>query len=182
MPFPNLDGTIRACLHSIFDEISAAEWRGREREIVSRFCFGYLIHSFNSDQLGMEVAVPQLSLVELQECKPDTKKHKRDVCKDVVIWPQPKMVTFDHDWEPSYQPLAVIEWTVINPSDSKREKKKKEIKHRYDQCWLRKKSESVENFVGYAILVDATCSPKELCCARFSSGQVWSDWVVLPTS
>jgi hypothetical protein len=69
-----LDGTVRECLLSIFDEISPAEWRGREREIVSRFCFGHLIKSYDRERIGIEVAVPQLSKEVLLECNPDVGK------------------------------------------------------------------------------------------------------------
>ena len=179
-----LDGIIRKCLFSISDEIAPDDWRGREREIVSRFCFGYLIHSYDPDRIGMEVAVPQLRKPVLRKCNPKVKRPRKDVSKDVVIWPRPKTAVFDSNWKPCQQPLAVMEWTVINHSDDKSAKKKKETKYEQDQCWLRRKSKpkSMAGFVGYAVFVDTTSNPKQLKCARVSTGEVCSEWLILSAS
>jgi hypothetical protein len=41
---------------------------------------------------------------------------KKDVCKDVVIWAEPKMTVWDSDFEfkPCREPLSVMLWKVIN--------------------------------------------------------------------
>jgi hypothetical protein len=117
MQLSELDRTIRKCLLSIFDEIGRAEWRGREREIVSRFCFGYLMKFYDPEYLGVEVAVPQLPKDVLLECNPKVKRPGQDVCKDIVIWRERRETAWDKDWKATHEPLAVMEWTVINRLD-----------------------------------------------------------------
>jgi hypothetical protein len=73
-----------------------------------------------------------------------------------------------------------MEWTVINRLDTVGAKKMKRIKHEYDQCWLRKKSEFVPTFAGYAVLVDTTSERKRLVCSTASGGRVRSAWITLP--
>lgn len=181
MQISDLDTVIRKCLYSLFDEISSPDWRGREREMVSRFCFGYLIHSCDPEQIGIEVAVPQLSRNELLYCDPKRNPEsnpKNDVCKDVVIWPRRKMTAFNADWKPDREPQAILEWTAINPSDGK---KSKISNHEYDQRWLRKKAEIVKSFVGYAVLINTTPGTKQLTCVRVSDDGLIPNWIALGT-
>jgi hypothetical protein len=176
MELSKLDELIRECLLRIYDEIAPVEWRGREREIVSRFCFGHLIKRYDPEYIGIEVAVPQLSKDVLLECNPKAKRPGQDVCKDIVIWREPRETTWNQNWKVTHEPLAVIEWTVINHLDDSGARRKKIEKHESDKCWLLKKAD-LAGFVGYAAFVDTTCQPKYLTCARVSAGSVIPDWV-----
>src|SRR5256885_13281345 len=54
----------------------------------------------HASQIGIEVAVPQLRGA----------KRKRQVCKDLVIWPRPMMTCWNKDGAPVIHPLAVLQW------------------------------------------------------------------------
>jgi len=92
----NLDEVIRSSLSSLVAGFSANNWTGRrEREVVSLFCFGHLLRECRPDsflhdaaQISIEVAVPQLAG---QIGRTGKSTSKDQVCKDVVIWPRPRM-------------------------------------------------------------------------------------------
>lgn len=96
----------RAALISFFETLNADQnWRGKEREIISRFAFSNLIslvrpgtalHS--PGQIGIEVRVIQTAV---------TDTNKKEVCKDLIIWQSPHKTAF---FEPYESPLMIIEW------------------------------------------------------------------------
>jgi len=173
-----LDNAIEASLRSFWADIQG--WYGREREMISLFCFRHLIeHLREGDplhdgaQIGIEVAVPQLPREVLRRLK-----CKTDVCKDVVIWAQPKTTVWNSEGKPRQtEPLAVMEWKVINYSDDKRRRDKKLVEHESDKDWLKEKSNLVKaNFVGYAVFIDRTPRSWTLTCARVSEGEINERW------
>jgi hypothetical protein len=123
-----LDNAIEVSLRSFWADIQ--RWYGREREMISLFCFRHLIERLREGhplhdraQIGIEVAVPQLPKEVLHRSK-----CKRVVCKDIVIWAEGKMNVWDADGKPWQEPLAVMEWTVINKSDGKRTRDKEDCR------------------------------------------------------
>jgi hypothetical protein len=86
--------------------------------MISLFCFRHLIPHCRTGtvlcetaQIGIEVAVPQRSMDFLKNAR-----CKKDVCKDVVIWAEPKMTVWGSDFKfkPCREPLSVMLWKVIN--------------------------------------------------------------------
>lgn len=81
-----LEVIVRRALGEFFAAIVQGGWRGREREAVSLFAFEFLAPYAgrsvlgSAAQIGIECAVPQV-----------TAKGKKQVCKDLVIWPRPRM-------------------------------------------------------------------------------------------
>lgn len=71
--------------------------------MVSLFALGHLAqHCYPNGplrltQMGIEVAVPQL---------PGERK-KKDVCKDLVIWPEDKMTCWNDKFDLCREPMAV---------------------------------------------------------------------------
>ncbi|MFZ0418989.1 MAG: hypothetical protein WAM04_12905 [Candidatus Sulfotelmatobacter sp.] len=132
--------------------------------------------------VGIEVAVPQLSRAKVEQLqkkfpslfkKTENVNPRTDVCKDIVIWSEPKITVWDCNWNPCHEPLAIREWTVINRSDSKNSREKKKTKHRFDRSWLKEKTERARNITGYAVFIDGTCTPKKLTCIRIHAP--WRD-------
>lgn len=111
----SLDRVLRGFLHRFTDEIFKRGWRGREREAISLYAFGYLARNRSGllrhpGQIGIEVAIPQLP----------GRSRKRQVCKDLVIWPRPMMTCWDKAGAPVVHPLAVVQWKTCPGSDKRR--------------------------------------------------------------
>lgn len=168
----DIDTLVRSSLSSLADDIFTAGWSGRrEREIVSLFCFGHLLRqcrpgSFLHDptQIGIEVPVPQVAgQVELTG-KP---KSKGQVCKDVVIWPRPRMTCWDAAGDPTVRPASVMEWKHHEGDVSV-----------YDVEWLTAFSASGEDFVGYAVCSNPSGARGfRLSCTRVHRGQSQPQWL-----
>lgn len=106
-----LDVTITQALTSLARELSGVGWSGRrEREVVSLFCFGHLLRQckpggvlYDPTQVAIEVAVPQ---IPGQRNLTGSSRSKAQVCKDIVIWPRPGMVTWGPQGKPLWPPSA----------------------------------------------------------------------------
>ncbi len=139
--------------------------------MVSLYAFGHLVNYVRQGtilseltQIGIEVAVRQL---------PPDKEHprkKKDVRKDLVIWPDPGMTLWKANI-PHNEPLAVMEWKV-NHYLSRASHQQNRREHQEDIRWLRATSLrlGMTDFVGYAVLVENTQVPKRLICTRVHAG------------
>lgn len=167
-----LDALVEKSLRSFFRNI-CSEWCGRENEMVSLYAFGHLAKHVRRGtilsqltQIGIEVAVRQL---------PPDKEHpkpKKDVRKDLVIWPAPGMTLWKAN-VPHHEPLAVMEWKV-NHYLSRASHQQNRREHEGDIRWLCATSlrPGMTDFVGYAVLVENTQVPKRLICTRVHAGAV----------
>jgi hypothetical protein len=184
MLMSDLDSIIEKSLRSLYEDICSLEWCGRENEMVNLYALGHLAKHCvpgtilsELTQIGIEVAVRQLS--------PDKEhpKKKKDVRKDLVIWPDPRMNLWKSNC-PVNEPLAVIEWKV-NHYLNRAVHQQNRREHLEDVNWLRQTSSRLgdANFVGYSVLVENTRNPKELTCIRLCRGK--SDekpWIMIPTA
>jgi hypothetical protein len=175
-----LDSIVEAALRNFFHDISETGWRGREREMVSLFAFGHLLQFcgpqnalFDPAQIGIEVAVPQLN---------DRRGRKENVCKDLVIWPKPKMTCWDSTKHSRIFPASVLEWKTLNPNDATPGRKLKLKEFNTDVDWLMQTSKNLSDFTGFAILIDCGDVHPTLLAARVSRGQVEENWLVLGQS
>jgi hypothetical protein len=175
MRISELDSIVGQSLRSFYSEIcSLPDWRGREREMVSLFALGHLAQHCNPNgpmrltQMGIEVAVPQL---------PGDRK-TRDVCKDLVVWPEDKMTCWNADGKICHEPMAVMEWKV-NYASNRPTHAKNRRDHLRDIQWLRDTSNRLaeRDFVGYAVFIENT---KELTCTRICRGKGES-WIKIPS-
>lgn len=168
----DIDALIRLSLSSLVNDISAADWTGcREREVVSLFCFGHLLRhcrpgTFLHDptQIAIEVAVPQIAEQAGLTGKPTS---KGQVCKDVVVWPRPRMTCWDAAGSPTVRPASVIEWKHDegNVSD-------------YDMKWLMAFSAVARDFVGYAVATSRSrAGAFQLACTRVYEGKSQYRWL-----
>ena len=161
-----LEVIIRESLTQFAQEVARTNWRGREREAVSLYAFGFLVPwrrpggiLHDPSQIGLDVAVGQL---------PGPNK-KKQVCKDLVIWPEPAMVCWDKAGSPTHQPLAIIEWKVRTKKFSA-----------YDEKWLCDYSSGAPQFTGYAISLNPQGASTVLMASRIVRGVLNSDWLRCP--
>ena len=161
----NIDSIVGRSLTSLARELSGGEWKGRrEREVVSLFCFGHLVGQctpggvlHDPAQISIEVAVPQIP------GQPDLTgkaRSKAQVCKDIVIWPRPRMVCWDAQGKPTVAPLSVIEWKHNQGEVSG-----------YDLEWLCEFSARTAEYVGYAVSTNLPSQGFTLSCTRLFGGQ-----------
>jgi len=171
-PINQLDLAIRSSLSSLIEDLSQNHWTGRrEREVVSLFCFGHLLRecrpgSFLHDatQISIEVAVSQVPGQIARTGKPSSKDQ---VCKDIVIWPRPRMTCWDSEGKPTIKPTSIIEWKHNEGAISE-----------YDVDWLREFSIASDEFVGYAVSTSHDRpSNFRLACSRIQWGKVAPAWL-----
>lgn len=168
-----LDPIVKDALSLLANTFQDA-WNGkREREIVSLFCFGHLIHQckpnaflHDPSQIGIEVPVPQ---IESQSSLSGLTSAKTQVCKDIVIWPHPRMTCWDDSGCPTVAPTCIIEWKHNERNVSK-----------YDIQWMTKFSHAHPDFVGYAVCTqDKSFGNFRLSCSRISQGEVEHRWIFI---
>lgn len=166
-----LDEIMRQSLNALSEEISGSGWNGhREREVVSLFCFGHLVGHcvsgavlYDPAQISMEVPVPQ---IRGQTGLTKAATSKDQVCKDIVLWPRPRMVTWDNERKASVSPLSVVEWKHNSGRVSD-----------YDVRWLREFSTQTSDFVGYAVCTNRPARRFALSCTRVTGGQIAERWL-----
>jgi len=165
-----LDAVMSVALRSLVADLSGGRWRGREREVVSLFCFGHLLkHCLPSTvlsdptQIAIEVAVPQ---VPEQKELSGKATSKVQVCKDIVIWPTPRLTCWDADGRALVRPLAIIEW-----------KHGKSAVSEPDVTWLRRFSARTPDFVGYAVCTNGSPDRPALSCTRLFMGERADRWL-----
>lgn len=174
-----LDAVVRRSLRSFATDISLPSWQGREREMVSLYVMGHLLPCCGKSapfrhptQVGIEVAVPQLTRTK-------GAIRKKTVCKDVVIWPRPKMTCWKG--EDLTYPLAVMEWKTVNDTDNPVALKRKQSEYQKDVEWLRATSLLAKSFVGYAVWVNRKGRRPALTCTRVSGGNTTERWLSVTT-
>lgn len=97
---------LRATLTNFAYSILHTPWYGKEREAVSHYAFNFLAKAaqpgtafHDIGQLAMEGRMPGGPL-----------NIKKQVCKDLVIWPAPGSNCWDAERRSVHYPLAVMEW------------------------------------------------------------------------
>lgn len=167
-----IDEPVRSALDTFVEEELAGSWNGRrEREAVSLFAFGALVNQVNTEgalrdprQIGLEVPVPQVTM------DGENGADKKDqVCKDVVIWPDPGMTCWDENHNPTVAPVAIIEWKFDRASI-------------YDANvdWLEAFTETYPNCTGYAVTANQPPSRFTISCTRVTARQTQPKWLHVP--
>lgn len=153
-------------------------WRARENECVNLFAHRFLfarMHPdgplFNLAQIGIEVAVPQVP------ARSPTlgRLRRRDVRKDLVLWPCPEMHPFDRRFGPHWRlsekaeertPAAIVEWKVktrdISPED---------------RAWLEDFTSCYRSTLGIAVSVDFTEHGASMRAIAVRAGVTQEDWL-----
>ena len=157
--------------------------------MVNLYAFGYLAKHVRPGtilseltQLGIEVTVRQLPPQTLSTFQKNKGKPKDDVRKDLVIWRTPRMTLWNASrrckgteiLQECDEPLAVMEWKLNHFLNGAAHPKNRRDYKGKDIRWLRETSGRIgtaTDFTGYAVLVEHTRQPKELCCVRVHQGQ-----------
>lgn len=166
------DEAVRSALETFTDEALDGSWSGqREREAVSLFAFGALLEQVSpegvlrdSRQIGLEVPVPQVIVGNENGAN-----KKNQVCKDVVIWPEPRMTCWDENQDPTVPPEAIIEWKFDRASI-----------YDGDVNWLEAFTEEYPNCIGYAVTANQQSSRFTLSCTRVTARQTQPKWLYVP--
>lgn len=161
-----LDKILIEALQEFKKGINKDDWIGRENEAVNLFTFSYLLKKikpssvlFDSGQIGIEVAVPQLNLDK-------EKNNKKQVRKDLVIWSKPGMTCFDNNKNPVNYPMAILEWKFKGFREKQRNK---DEQFKCDINWLKKYSLN-SNILGYAVMVNCIKKGYTLKVVRVVNG------------
>lgn len=161
-----LNKTIQNRLQVFLEYLNENDWMGREREAISLFAFKFLMESCKPDsllndpvQIGIEVAVPQV--------KKTGYKQKPQVCKDLVIWPEPGMTCWDSEGKPTNYPLCILEWKFY---------KKEEVQGDVD--WLIAFSNGRKEFTGYSVYLESSEEGYTIDLRRIYDGkeETGGDW------
>jgi hypothetical protein len=166
-----MDSIVRQSLESLAEDLRGSTWTGRrEREVVSLFCFGHLLHHCRAGtvlsdpaQLAIEVPVPQIPGQPILSGKETS---KAQVCKDTVVWRTARATCWDREARPTVRPLSVIEWTHNQSRMSP-----------YDLGWLCEFSSQVPDFVGYAVTTNRPARGFTLSCTRVFLGKRVDQWI-----
>ena len=168
-PPPSLDRSVRLALTSFATRAFDPNWRGREREAISLFAFGYLLEHFNGReplrdpaQIGIEVCVPGVK----------AENEKGRVNKDLVIWSDAAMSTFNEERRAVYSPLCIMEWTTFRTGRSRRRA------WEYDIRWLESYTKEWPDCTGYAVALLVNPPAPTLRVARVQRGDKNRSWLV----
>lgn len=83
----DIDAIIHQSLSGFVADIFASAWYGKEREAISLYVFGHLLHYCRANTI---LSDPRQLGIEVRVLKPNTLGAKAEVCKDLVIWPEPR--------------------------------------------------------------------------------------------
>jgi hypothetical protein len=163
-----IDYAIRESLRDYVEELFSKGWKGREREAVSLYALGHLQRYCRPDtafhsptQIGLEVCVPGVP-----------RNPKGRVNKDLVIWPDAGMTTWDSEWAIVNYPLAIMEWKVFQPKNRRAQIWKDDV------VWLVEFS-CRPSLVGYAVSLDLLAKEFRLSVSRVEAGEVTHGWLSL---
>ena len=162
---------VQDSLTEFVNDVFDSSWKGREREAVSLYAFGFLQRQIrrggilrDPTQIGIEVTVPSDKRLN----------SKGRVCKDLVLWREPNMTCWDANGKEVNFPLMIMEWKVFRLPSSR-----PQISDR-DVDWLRKYSAfSPSVFVGYTVSLDLLHREFRISVTRIESGTVNHRWLEL---
>ncbi len=158
-----METLLHTTLSAFANNILHTPWFGKEREAVSYYAFNFLAKAARSGtpfydvgQLAMEGRMPGGPL-----------NTKKQVCKDLVIWPAPGVNCWNEQRQAVRYPLAVMEWKANSPN-----------LFAYDLEHLASLTAHVPGMLGIVVTFDAR-SKKVLRAARVLNGEVTRDWLEL---
>lgn len=158
-----LESHLHASLDAFAHAILHTAWYGKEREAVSHYAFNFLAKAaqtgtafYDVGQLAMEGRMPGGPL-----------NTKKQVCKDLVIWPAPGLNCWNERREAVRYPLAVMEW-----------KANSNTLFAYDLEQLASLTAHVPGMLGVVVTFDAK-KKDVLRAAKVLNGVVEPEWLVV---
>jgi len=169
-----LDQLIRAVLVAFAEDLGSHEWFGRENELINLFVFGHLLKLgypprgvMDPAQIGIEVAVPQLS--------DWSERSRQDVRKDVVIWSTPGVTCWSGPRQHAEPPLAILEWKSLNNVGVKERPVQKRREYERDVDWLVRTTPRFDGMIGYAIFGDLASPAITIDCQMVRNSAAGSE-------
>jgi hypothetical protein len=158
-----MESLLHATLSAFANNILHTPWYGKEREAVSHYAFNFLAKAaqpgtpfYDIGQLAMEGRMPGGPL-----------NTKKQVCKDLVIWPAPGVNCWNEQREAVRYPLAVMEWKANSAN-----------LFEYDLEHLASLTTHVPGMLGIVVTFDAR-RKNVLRAAKVLNGDVAPDWLEL---
>ena len=173
-----MEQLIRRSLISLHGFLVQGTWHGREREVVSLYAFGHLLPEMTANgmdptQIGIEVAVPQVP-------RENHRRKDPDVCKDLVIWPEPSMTTWKSESEKGRFPSAILEWKTRNNTLPRSSPDSLDRAFHENIDWLQQFANMApEGWTGYAVSVDLALETPWMRVAKVTHLEVTMDWLTL---
>lgn len=161
MPQRDLERTVAETLASFARTILRTPCYGKEREAVSYYAFGFLAKAcaagtplYDPGQLALEGRMPGGPM-----------NTKKEVCKDLVIWPAPGANCWTPERQAKHYPLAVMEWKANSAAFFP-----------YDLAHLASLTQQAPGMLGIAVTFDARRKGL-LRAARVVQGVVEEGWL-----
>ncbi|MBK9273035.1 MAG: hypothetical protein IPM49_00655 [Flavobacteriales bacterium] len=152
---------LRGTLTTFAQAILRTPWYGKEREAVSYYAFGFLAKAcapgavlHDPGQIAMEGRMQGGPL-----------NRKKEVCKDLVIWPAPGANCWSADRKALHYPLVVMEWKANSAQFFP-----------YDLEHLASLTRQAPQMLGIAVTFDAR-RKEVLRAARVVAGTVEEGWL-----
>jgi len=101
---------------------------------------------------------------------------KSQVCKDLVIWPEPSMTCWDDEGRPMHSPITIVEWKV--QGFPRKPTRNLETSMEGDVAWLSTFTERFRSTLGIAVGVELS-APRRLTATRVKAAEVEPDWLHL---
>jgi hypothetical protein len=162
-PFQRL---VDEALKSFAEDLRVSSWRGKENDCINRFAHGHLLSHCGTGvlrhptQVGIEVGVPQ----------PPGVGTRGAARKDLVIWPEPWMCTWNSEWKPVHIPTVVMEWKICHA-------KKRLTGHKHDQKWIKAFAEWQPAVLGLTVVVDLDARKQRLLVGRYCRAEAEVCWI-----
>ena len=120
------------------------QWASKEWDTVAIFSDVFL-----RARVGPDAAIKHPSQIRTEsQVGTETARGWRGVRKDLVIWPEPFMNTWDDNWEANLMPRVVMEFKQW------RDRGKKQLFDTYDTEWIAGWTEANPGTLGYVVTVD----------------------------
>lgn len=156
-----LQRIVRQSLKEFGSYLADTRWRGREREAVSCYALGFLQKHFeNPTRITIEGAVIQVP-----------GRVKKQVCKDLIIWPRPGMTVWDDNWTLKHDPVCIMEWKLTF------RRTHKPLQSKSDVRWLQQFADSRPVFEGFAVSIDLLRRDFLISATRVTAKHVDDAWL-----
>ncbi|MBV1881875.1 MAG: hypothetical protein KUG82_09595 [Pseudomonadales bacterium] len=162
-----IETIIKSSLSDFYSDVKVNKWIGREREAVSHFVTAHLINQVKKNTIfhSLSQAVIEGAVQQWD------KTPKKQVNKDLLIWPTPGMTTWNSKWESKHAPIAILEWKVH------RKRKKFTSFHGHDVEWLEWFTKENKGTFGFVVALDILTDNVALNAGFVQNGKTNTEWL-----
>lgn len=163
-----LEPMLRDAFTAFAEELASSSWRGKENDCVNLFAHGQLLARcptgifLHPTQIGIEVGVPQ----------PPGVGEKGAAKKDLVIWPEPRMSTWNAEWKPANIPAVVMEWKLCHA-------RRRLVGCSHDRRWVESFARWQPGSLGLTVIVDLDTRKHRLRVGRYFYDNADPNWILV---